>query len=365
MKWLRIFFIILLIIASILVLWRFVLPFFKDSNSFLKVTTNEVEAQVFLEDKLLGKTPYLGEKLKAGEYNLRLEAKLTNPIQKEVRFNIPITLTSQTLTAVNYEFGPNELFSSGDIRTFRLGEGLSVVTTPNEADVWLDGELVGKAPISLTANQGVHKLKIAKAGFVTRELEINIEPNLRLVVEVFLAANPFDKPKVLEDGTVKLYDLATGQETLLDKPNLWSEGVFFFEKNVQIAFDALIDKTGKTYFKDKSSWDNKVEKKSQVVIGYLGEKSEKGLTTKAKETLEKLKGELTPIKKPTAVKQVQILSTPTGTLNVRSGPGTGYQIVTKVKPSEKYTLLGEQSDWYKIKVSGTQGWISAQYAKKL
>ena len=37
-------------------------------------------------------------------------------------------------------------------------------------------------------------------------------------------------------------------------------------------------------------------------------------------------------------------------LNVRKGPGSEYDIVTKVYPGESYPLLQEDGEWYKIKV---------------
>lgn len=48
-------------------------------------------------------------------------------------------------------------------------------------------------------------------------------------------------------------------------------------------------------------------------------------------------------------------------LNVRSGPGTGYKIVTAVKKNEVYTIVEEKNGFGKLK-SGA-GWISLKYIK--
>ncbi len=62
---------------------------------------------------------------------------------------------------------------------------------------------------------------------------------------------------------------------------------------------------------------------------------------------------------------IVILDTPNGFLRVRSGAGTGFGEVARVKPGESYKLISEQQGWYEIQVdSATSGWISAQYAKK-
>lgn len=52
------------------------------------------------------------------------------------------------------------------------------------------------------------------------------------------------------------------------------------------------------------------------------------------------------------------------TLNVRKGPGTGYDVVASVKNGTVVTLLDDSGSWYKIKTSGgTEGYIDSQYAK--
>ncbi len=61
---------------------------------------------------------------------------------------------------------------------------------------------------------------------------------------------------------------------------------------------------------------------------------------------------------------VTILSTPTGWLRVRGGPGTGFEEITKVAPGEQYLFLEENDGWLKIKIDEeTQGWISASYGQ--
>lgn len=50
-------------------------------------------------------------------------------------------------------------------------------------------------------------------------------------------------------------------------------------------------------------------------------------------------------------------------LNVRSGPGTNYAIITTVAKNNRYTIIEERNGWGKLK-SGA-GWISLNYTKKL
>ncbi len=74
---------------------------------------------------------------------------------------------------------------------------------------------------------------------------------------------------------------------------------------------------------------------------------------------------------PEAAPEIQarivILPTDTGWLNARKGPGKTYSIVTRVHPGEKYPLLEERGEWYKIELGGETGltaWTHSEYARK-
>lgn len=70
---------------------------------------------------------------------------------------------------------------------------------------------------------------------------------------------------------------------------------------------------------------------------------------------------------PTSVPQakITILATPNGFLRVRSGAGTTFGEVARVKPGETYDFVKEESGWYEIKLDNqSSGWISSQYAQK-
>ncbi len=54
--------------------------------------------------------------------------------------------------------------------------------------------------------------------------------------------------------------------------------------------------------------------------------------------------------------EVQIGSVETG-VNVRKGPGTGYDAVTKIRYGETCTILGEENDWYRVEIDGMTGYV--------
>ena len=57
-----------------------------------------------------------------------------------------------------------------------------------------------------------------------------------------------------------------------------------------------------------------------------------------------------------------MVDTDGSTLNVRSGPGTGYSKVTTLNDNAVVTIVGIDNGWYKIKTSaGTVGYVSSEY----
>jgi uncharacterized protein YraI len=364
MRVLRIFLVILAIIGLI-VLLQVAFQFFKNSNSILKVETPNLTSKVYLDEKLIGTTPLLKKGLRVGNHTLKLEVEIASLDNRKATFSKQISLTAQNITAVNYDFGPTTSFSAGDIRSFQVGDGFSIVTTPEKSDIWLDGELIGEGSASINPNRGIHKLKIAKTGFYTRELEVNIESGSRLIVEVFLSEDPFDQISKLQEGQITSYEitLPTNHTSLINSPSEWALGAFFYASTKQLEFNALIDTGGKTYFQNKQS-EAKIKAAKQATIGFLKVAGQETAPA-AKAAFE----ELVKIYQPAAPaantkNQVEILQTPTGILNVRNGPGTGYAVIGQVSPGEKYDLLEESSGWYRIKAA-KEGWISNQYAKKL
>lgn len=63
-------------------------------------------------------------------------------------------------------------------------------------------------------------------------------------------------------------------------------------------------------------------------------------------------------------------SSPTGqtlealrTLNVRTGPSTGYEILGTIRPGTSYAVLGQQGQWYRIDFNGQEGWVYGPLAR--
>lgn len=62
------------------------------------------------------------------------------------------------------------------------------------------------------------------------------------------------------------------------------------------------------------------------------------------------------------IERVRILDTPTGWLNVRSGPGTQFEKVGRINPGETYPLERSKGEWYNIVIGeDISGWVYGDY----
>ena len=263
------------------------------------------KATIFLDGEHLGQTPYYNEKLKAGEYVLKIvpesSGQALNPWEGRV------TLSPGILTVVNRELGLTQDDSSGEILSFepladKNAISISVVTTPDGAVVNLDGEPRGFAPISLdNLTEGDHMLVVTSPGYKEKSIKAKTVKGHKLIASVQLArevvqpdtedeeeeeestssATPKASPKVSPQPTPKASPTTSGEEP--DRP------------------------------------------------------------------------------------YVEITSS-TGWANVRSEPnssGGEDTILTKVDLGEKFPLLDTDSGWYQIEYAvGKQGWISGRLVEK-
>ncbi|MCL5411275.1 MAG: SH3 domain-containing protein [Patescibacteria group bacterium] len=363
--------VVLVILSSGYIFFQSSFADFIGGKAFLLITTN-ASTTVSLNDKVVGTTPYSAKDLPVKDYLVKLvsdvliatSAPSATPSATKITWESNIRVTPNTQTVINQEIGPLSIFSSGEILSLEKGTGLTVITKPEEVKVNLDGNDLSVSPISASATVGNHKLKLSKTGYFSREITVNVPNGFRLIINAQLALNPLESEQKAEGNEkVTLYRFSTDNFTLLDDPQSWASGIWFFQEKYASAsprFDLILDSNGKGYYSSSTDWAKKQSEKKAVIIGYLSKTTESGLSEAAKKKYEEIKNSFYPIAK------VKISSTPTGWLNVRGGASQSNSIITKVNPGEIYELLEEKTGWYKIKLSdGKEGWISSQYATKI
>lgn len=178
----------------------------KNSFSVLQVDATPQSA-VLLNDQNVGNTPYLNEKLKSGEYKIKVSDWETK-----------LTLIPDTLTYISRNSGPTEEQSSGQtlilekLASERASE-MVIVSIPGQAFVRLDGLDKGKTSLVVDnpANRD-HMVVVSIPGYSSEIIRARTISGFRLNIIVKLAkitAEP--KP------TIGLLD-STPSAQLLVKP---------------------------------------------------------------------------------------------------------------------------------------------------
>lgn len=262
-------------------------------------------ASVFLDDKHIGRTP-IGKtsyKINSGEYTLKITPD--TGVVSLANFQEKIKISPNTLTYVDVTLSESELTTSSYVLWLEKMTGkkseLSVVTTPDGANVLLDDEPKGVSPMIISdVTPGDHTLSVVSRGFITRTIKIKLNAGYRLIASIKMSLTP--------GGSTPQDVIATASGTPADtKPT--SKGSPTASPKMTPTKSAAADPT-----------------------------------------------------KPYAL----IKDTPTGFLRVRADSATSAAELARVKPGEKYSIIEEKSDWFKIQLEATKsGWISSQYAQKV
>lgn len=182
---------IVLIFLAVLIFGGYKLLSSRSGVSGLKVLSTPT-ASIFLNDKLLGKTPY-DDKYSSGEYILKLIPEGIS--SQTVSWQGKVILNPQVLTYVNRDLGTSELTSAGEILTLEKISGsaaqLAVISQPDGATVILDGAEKGNTPLPASEiTSGDHEVAVSSPGFTTRTVRISAVTGYKLTVNIQLALAP-------------------------------------------------------------------------------------------------------------------------------------------------------------------------------
>lgn len=154
----------------------------------LKVNSSP-NSSIFLNDKLIGKTPY-DDKYVSGEYVLKLIPEGIS--SQTVSWQGKVMLNPSVLTYINRDLGTSELTSSGEILTLeKISQSiaqLAVLSQPDGASVIIDGQEKGNTPLSsLEVTTGDHEVAVTSAGFTGRTVRISAVSGYKLIANIQLS----------------------------------------------------------------------------------------------------------------------------------------------------------------------------------
>lgn len=157
--------------------------------------TSVPNSQVYLENKLIGTTPFCAcdseRMLAVGDYSIKLVPVSGNfgPYEEK------ITINKSTLTVVDRSFAESD-GSDGSIISLiplddKKGIEILVVSLPDKADVFLDNNPVGVTPLLLKqVSESDHDLRIKLDGYKDKTLKIKTASGFKLSSLISLGVNP-------------------------------------------------------------------------------------------------------------------------------------------------------------------------------
>lgn len=174
----------------------FVIGYFRPKPAGLTIQTSIVSS-VYVDGNFIGRSP-LDTTFKAKEIDLKLVPLDTS--KSYVAYETKITLVAGVKTIVRRQFADTEIASSGEIVSFqKISPGstsLVVISTPENAQVTLDGISKGFSPVKTPVSPGIHQLVIKSPDYTERTLSINTVSGYELTVSAQLAktATPTPSP---------------------------------------------------------------------------------------------------------------------------------------------------------------------------
>ncbi len=149
-------------------------------KSGLSVMSNPEGAVVFVDNQEVGTTPYNNEELSDKEYTVRLE-KDGMVWQGKIRLN------ANTISVINRDLAKDTTSSAGEVLTLERGKGVTIISSPSNADVEVDGKIFGKTPVQIDVEPGEHSLTITFPNYLKRSISAKLPEGFNLTIASDLA----------------------------------------------------------------------------------------------------------------------------------------------------------------------------------
>ncbi len=187
---------VLIILVSVLIVIAtifFMIGYFRPEPAGISVSTNP-QSNVYINGEFVGKTP-LQKTLEVATISLKLVPEISD--QNLLPYETKITLVSGIQTIIRREFRSTEEESSGDIISFEKtggrDAGLIVVSTPDNAQVSIDGVPRGFAPYKVTSiSPAQHQVTIKAEGYDDRVMTVKTLEGFRLTLFAKLGRNTIE-----------------------------------------------------------------------------------------------------------------------------------------------------------------------------
>lgn len=190
-------FLILFFIPSFLIITILLSGFYlfsrRGGKGGLQVTSIP-KSKVYLDGNLLGETPMCkcdaDGRIASGEYTLRLVPEEAGFLPFETK----VKIDNQLLTVVDRTFAKGASSEGSIINLSPIEDKkteLQILSFPKDADILLDGNLIGKSPIiQKDVTESDHEVTLRKEGYKDKTIRIRAAAGFRLVAVVYLGIAP-------------------------------------------------------------------------------------------------------------------------------------------------------------------------------
>lgn len=182
----------------------------------LQVMTTPSGANMYLDGRFVGTTPYHVENLEAGDYRVGL-------LLGNLSWQGKVYLSSGTLSVINRDLQPEATASSGEALTLTVGRGVDVTSLPVGASVEVDGKETGKTPLFLPdLSTGEHVFLLSRQGYLTRSIRALLPANLTLNIAADLAMQEPEATPVLSVLQITVKPTSPGFLRVRQRPSISS-----------------------------------------------------------------------------------------------------------------------------------------------
>ena len=166
----------------------------------IRVESN-VPAKVLLNSQDVGTVPFQDDSLKPGDYVVSLKADEATDSAK-VFWEGYAKLNDGSLTIVIRDIADTKETSAGEIISLEPGRGATITSSPSNAEVFIDGKLSGRTPLSIPGlSSGEHQFIISRENFLKRSIRSKVIDGLDLIISVDLAITEPDLTKLPQEPT--------------------------------------------------------------------------------------------------------------------------------------------------------------------
>lgn len=169
-----------------------------ESGTALTVNSPLGKAEIYLDGKKIGETPYSSENLSSGDYSLEIrrisaEPDFYQPVIKQIH------LEPKTRTFIEAEIGPGVQFSSVVLMYYTRNStdrsSVYIDTTPKGSSITIDETKFGESPVANNElAPGKHTISVNRVGYEELETVIIARKGYTLIAEFQLMAQPIDLP---------------------------------------------------------------------------------------------------------------------------------------------------------------------------